>query len=90
MPLIIQPSKEAGVGHNRISHEQLKTIVERIEKVNSDIADLRADVRDIYAEAKGNGYDVKTIRKIIARRKLSEDERAEQDALFETYKGVFE
>jgi uncharacterized protein (UPF0335 family) len=70
-------------GHN--SNEQLKSVVERIENVNEQIKDLTEDRSDIFAEAKGNGYDVKALRKIIALRKLSADDRAQQETILETY-----
>jgi uncharacterized protein (UPF0335 family) len=64
---------------------QLKAIVERIEHVNEEIKGLTTDRGDIFKEATGNGYDAKALRKIIALRKLSADDRAEQDAILETY-----
>lgn len=76
-------------GHNSVAREQLKSVVSRIENLNDQIADLQADRRDIFAEAKGNGLDVKAVRKLIARRKIDAQEREEQDALLELYEGVF-
>jgi uncharacterized protein (UPF0335 family) len=70
-------------GHN--SNAQLKSLVERIENVNDQIKDLTSDRSDIFIEAKGSGLDVKALRKIIALRKLSADDRAQQDAILETY-----
>ena len=70
-------------GHN--SNGQLKSVVERIENVNDQIKGLTEDRSDIFSEAKGNGFDVKALRKIIALRKLSADDRAAQDAIIDTY-----
>lgn len=70
-------------GHN--SKEQLKSIVERIEHLDEEIKGLRDDQRDIYTEAKGNGYDVKALRKVVALRKLDPKARQEQEAVLETY-----
>lgn len=70
-------------GHN--SNAQLKAIVERIETVNEQIKELSDDRGDIFSEAKGQGFDTKTLRKIIALRKLSSEDRAQQDAILETY-----
>ncbi len=70
-------------GHN--SNEQIKSVVERIETVNEQIGELTNDRSDIFKEAKGNGFDLKALRKIIALRKLSADDRAHQDAILETY-----
>lgn len=68
-------------GHNG----QLKSIVERIESVNDQIKGLSEDRSDIFSEAKGGGFDVKALRKIIQLRKLSADDRAGQDAILNTY-----
>lgn len=70
-------------GHN--SNQQLKAIVERIETVNEQIKGLTDDRGDIFTEAKGNGFDAKALRKIIALRKLSSEDRASQDQILETY-----
>jgi len=67
------------------SNEQLKSIVERIERLEDDKAAIGSDIKDIYAESKGNGYCPKTLRKIIAIRKKDPDARAEESALLETY-----
>lgn len=64
---------------------QLKAIVERIENVNEQIHELGHDRTEIFLEAKGNGFDVKALRKIIALRKLSADDRAAQEQILETY-----
>jgi uncharacterized protein (UPF0335 family) len=70
-------------GHN--SNSRLKAIVERIETVNDQIKDLTTDRGEIFVEAKGNGLDTKALRKIIALRKLSSEDRAAQDQILETY-----
>jgi uncharacterized protein (UPF0335 family) len=68
-----------------IAAEQLRSIVERIERLEEEKAGLASDIADIYAESKGNGYDVKTLRKIIALRKLDAAERDEAEHLLRTY-----
>ena len=73
----------SSIGDN--SNGQLKSIVERIENVNEEIRGLTEDRSDIFQEAKSNGWDVKALRKIIALRKLSEEDRAAQDAILDTY-----
>lgn len=70
-------------GHN--SNTQLKSIVERIENVNDQIKELTEDRGEIFSEAKGWGFDVKALRRVIALRKLSEDDRTAQDAILDTY-----
>ncbi len=64
---------------------QLKSIIERIERVEEERRELGADVREIYAEAKGNGYDPKIIRMIVRLRKMNPSDRAEQEAVLDTY-----
>jgi uncharacterized protein (UPF0335 family) len=68
-------------GHNG----QLQSIVERIERLGEEIKGLQDDQKDVYAEAKGNGFDVKALRKVVAMRKLDPAQRAEQAAVLETY-----
>lgn len=70
-------------GHN--SNEQLKSIVERIERLEADKADIASDIKDVYAESKGNGYDVKALRTIIRIRKQDPNERQEAESILETY-----
>lgn len=70
-------------GHN--SNQQLRSIVERIERLAEEIKGLQADQRDIYSEAKGGGYCPKTLRKVIALRKKDPEVRAEESALLDTY-----
>lgn len=70
-------------GHN--SKEQLKSIIERIERLEEEKAGIASDIRDVYTEAKGNGFDAKALRTIIKMRKQDADERREQEALIETY-----
>ena len=68
-----------------MSNGQLRSIVERIETVQSQIDDLNSDKRDIYAEAKFTGYDVKALKAAIAYRRKDAKERAEHDALVSLY-----
>ena len=69
----------------RIAKDQLKAFVERIERLEEEKKALSDDIRDVYAEAKGNGYDVKALRQVVRLRKQDKDERAEQEAILETY-----
>lgn len=68
-----------------VARDQLKSIVQRVERLESEIADLNADKSEIYKEARANGFDVKTIKKVVSKRKLDAAEREEQDYVFETY-----
>lgn len=66
--------------------DQLKSFIERIERLEEEKAALAADIREVYAEAKGTGFDVKIMRKIVALRKLDKAEYQEQEAILELYK----
>lgn len=65
--------------------DQLKAIVERIERLEEEKGALADDIKEVYAEAKANGFDTKTLRTIIRLRKQDSNERQEQDALLELY-----
>ncbi len=69
-----------------IAVEQLRSIIERIERLEEEKSGIASDIKDIFAEAKGNGYDVKTLRKVISLRKQDAAERDEQEHLLDTYK----
>ena len=69
-----------------ISADRLKSFIERIEKLEEERQALGGDLRDIYSEAKGVGYDVKTMRKIVSLRKMDAADRDEQETLLDTYK----
>ncbi len=73
------------VGRNTVGGNSIKSIVERIERLEDERKELAADVREIYAQAKGSGFSPKILRQIIRLRKLNPAERAEQEALLDTY-----
>jgi len=68
-----------------IAGDQLRTIVERIEKVEEEIRELTDAKTEIYQEAKGNGFDVKILREVIRVRKQDQEERDEQESLLDAY-----
>jgi uncharacterized protein (UPF0335 family) len=70
---------------SRFAKDQLKAIVERIEHLEEEKKAIADDIRDVYAEAKGNGFDVKALRTVVRLRKQDKNERAEQEAILETY-----
>ena len=70
----------------RFAKDHLKAFVERIEKLEEERQALGGDLRDIYSEAKGVGYDVKTMRKIVSLRKMDAADRDEQETLLDVYK----
>jgi len=69
-----------------VSHDQLRSIVERIENLEADKRELQKDIAEIYLEAKGNGFDVKALRAIVRMRKQDADDRAQLEAIVDTYK----
>lgn len=72
----------------QVTGKKLKQYIERIERLEEEKQGLAADIRDVYAEAKANGFDAKTMRKIVSLRKLPDQERSEQDELLELYKAA--
>ena len=69
----------------KFAKDQLKAIIERIERLEEEKKTISDDIRDVYGEAKGNGFDVKVLRTIVRLRKMDSDERREQEAVLETY-----
>lgn len=70
---------------NGISSERLRSIIERIERMNEEKKAIAEDIKDIYAEAKGVGYDTKILRAVIRLRAMDQAEREEQQELIDTY-----
>ena len=71
-----------------VAADQLRLFIERIERLEEEKKSMADDVRDVYAEAKSNGYDTKTMRKIVALRKMETHTRQEADALLDTYRNA--
>lgn len=71
-----------------VSNEQLRLFIERIERLEEEKKGVADDVRDVYSEAKGQGYDTKIMRQIVRLRKMSHDDRQEMEALLDTYKSA--
>lgn len=65
--------------------DQLKSIIERIERLEEEKKAISDDIRDVYAESKGNGFDVKALRAIVRMRKQDPNERQEEETILETY-----
>lgn len=78
-----------GIGHNSraggIAGDQLKSIVERVERVRDDIGELKDDEKEIFAEAKSSGFDVATIKRVLRKRAQRKEDRAAEEALTELY-----
>ncbi len=71
-----------------IAANRLRSFIERIERLEEEKAALAADIREVYAEAKGDGFEAKTMRQIVRLRKLDSADRAEQEALLDLYKAA--
>ena len=84
----------AGIGHNSkndddaygIASDELRQFIERIEQMEAEKKDIAEQIKEVYAEAKGRGYDTKVMRKVIALRKRKPDDLAEEEAVLEMYK----
>jgi uncharacterized protein (UPF0335 family) len=70
---------------HRFAKDQLKAFVERVERLEEEKKTISDDIRDVYAEAKGNGFDTKALRTVVRLRKQDVNERKEQEAILETY-----
>ncbi len=71
-----------------ISAEQLRLLIERIERLEAEKKGISDDIKDVYNEAKSTGFDAKTIRTIVRLRKMEKHQLDEQDALLETYRNA--
>jgi len=77
--------KEQDQPATRFAKDHLKAFVERIERLEEEKKATADDIRDVYAEAKATGFDVKALRTIVRLRKVDADERKEHEAILETY-----
>lgn len=68
-----------------VAMDQLRTFVERVERLEEEKKTIADDIRDVYAEAKSMGFDTKILKKVIALRKKDDNERAEEEAILGTY-----
>ena len=68
-----------------VARDQLRTIVERIERLEEEKKAIADDIKEVFAEAKGNGFDVKTLRTVVRMRKIEATEREEQEAMLDLY-----
>lgn len=69
-----------------VAADQLRLFIERIERLEEEKKGIADDVKDVYLEAKANGYDTKTMRAIVRLRRMEKNARQEADALLETYR----
>lgn len=68
-----------------VAADQLRSYVERIERLEEEKAGIAADIRDIYAEAKANGFDAKALRQVVSLRKIEDQKRREHELILATY-----
>jgi len=73
------------VSSDSVAQDQLRAFVERIERMEEEKKAIADDIREIYAEAKGNGFDTKVLRQVVKIRKQDRSERLEQEALLDLY-----
>ena len=72
-------------GASTVAAERLRSFIERVENLEEEKANVAGDIKEVYAEAKGEGYEPKILRQIIRLRKMDSAERQEQEALLELY-----
>jgi len=75
-------------GAETVAAGQLRAFVERVERLHEEQAALSDDVRDVYAEARGNGFDVKAIKALVKLRKMDAARRQEEEAILDLYKAA--
>ena len=76
---------DESVSTTSVAAGQLRTIVERIERLEEEKKEVAEQIKEVYAEAKANGFDAKTLRKIVTLRKKPSEEREEEEALLDLY-----
>ena len=79
---------DAMPGHNSVVADELRQFIERAEQVAAEKRDLSETEKEIFAEAKGRGFDTKVMKKVIALRKRKADDVAEEEAIFDIYKSA--
>jgi uncharacterized protein (UPF0335 family) len=73
---------------DNVSADQLRLFIERVERLEEEKKGISDDIKDVYAEAKGTGFDAKIMKQIVRLRKKTRDARMEEEALLETYKAA--
>lgn len=83
-----KPENDEGETQRDATAARLKSFVERVERLEEEKAAIAEDIKEVYGEAKGSGFDVKTLRKIVSLRKMDVEKRREEEELLELYKGA--
>ncbi len=76
------------MSEGNVAADQLRLFIERVERLEEEKKGIADDIRDVYAEAKGQGYDPKIMRQIVRLRKMQPHDRAEMEAILDTYKSA--
>ena len=79
------PGHPMGDAAHGVAKEQLRSVVERVERLEEEKKAIADDIKDVYAEAKANGFDTKVLKKVVSLRKQDASERAEQEMVLDTY-----
>lgn len=80
-----QAESPAPAGSNALARDELRQFIERVERLNAEKADIADQIKEVFAEAKGRGYDTKVMRRVIALRRRDKDEVAEEESILELY-----
>jgi uncharacterized protein (UPF0335 family) len=84
-----QAHSNTGIGQEappmKFAKDQIRSIIERVERLNEEKKTISDDIADVYTEAKGNGFDVRVLREIVRMRKMDAHERSERETILETY-----
>ncbi len=80
--------EEEGKDVGGVAGKRLKSFIERVERLEEEKTALSEDIKEVYAEAKATGFDVKTMRKIVRLRKMDVEKRREEDELLEVYRAA--
>ncbi|MBL9011227.1 MAG: DUF2312 domain-containing protein [Alphaproteobacteria bacterium] len=81
----LSQQERRAVSKTNFAKDQLKSLVERIERLEEEKAALSADIKEVYAEAKGHGFDVKILRKVVRIRKMDAAERSSEEEMLDLY-----
>ena len=76
------------MSEGNVAADQLRLFIERIERLEEEKKALAGDIREIYAEAKGNGYEPRVMRKVVTLRRMKDADRQEEEALLEVYRAA--
>lgn len=77
--------EDPGFSTTAVAADQLRSIIERIERLEDEKKEVAEQIKEVYAEAKGNGFDVKTLRKVVSLRKKKVEDREEEEAMLDLY-----